>query len=64
MRLGGPGTPTMRRPRGLLTPRGPVFLLVLLILTLAAMWFWGRLSDQTPSSGARDEPPVDGFARA
>jgi hypothetical protein len=40
--LGGPAQPTMRRPRGLLTPRGPAFYLVLLMLTLAAIWFWAR----------------------
>jgi hypothetical protein len=31
----------MRRPHGLMTPRSPVFLLLLLVLTLAAIWFWG-----------------------
>jgi len=40
--LGRPGLPTMKRPRGLMTPRRPGFLLFLLVLTLAAMWFWGR----------------------
>jgi hypothetical protein len=40
--LGRPGTPTMKRPRGLMRPRSPGFLLLLLVLTLAAMWFWGR----------------------
>lgn len=36
-----PKLPTMRRPHGLMTPRKPSFLLVLLVLTLAAIWFWG-----------------------
>jgi len=40
--LGRTGPPTMKRPRGLMPPRGPGFLLLLLVLTLAAMWFWGR----------------------
>lgn len=30
----------MKRPRGLMTPRSPAFLLFLLVLTLVAMWFW------------------------
>jgi hypothetical protein len=34
------GLPTMKRPRGLMTPRSPAFLLFLLVLTLVAMWFW------------------------
>jgi hypothetical protein len=43
MRLfGGSGRPTMQRPRGLIPPRGPGFYLVLLLLTLAAIWFWSR----------------------
>jgi hypothetical protein len=37
----GPRLPSMRRPHGLMTPRSPAFLLVLLVLTLAAIWFWG-----------------------
>lgn len=37
-----PGIPTMKRPRGLWTPRSPVLLLLLLVATLVAMWFWGR----------------------
>lgn len=40
--LGRSGLPTMKRPRGLLTPRSPGFLVFLLLLTLAAMWFWWR----------------------
>jgi hypothetical protein len=40
--LGGSGQPTMRRPRGLMTPRSPAVYLVLLVLTLAAIWFWSR----------------------
>lgn len=40
--LGRSGLPTMKRPGGLMKPRGPGFLLLLLVLTLAAMWFWGR----------------------
>ena len=39
--LGGTGLPTMRRPGGLMRPRGPVFLLFLLTLTLLAIWYWG-----------------------
>jgi hypothetical protein len=33
--------PSLLRPRGFMTPRSPAFLLVLLLLTLAAIWFWG-----------------------
>jgi hypothetical protein len=40
--FGRSGPPTMQRPGGLMKPRSPVFLLLLLVLTLAAMWFWGR----------------------
>jgi hypothetical protein len=40
--LGGSGQPTMQRPRGLMTPRKPAVYLVLLVLTLVAMWFWSR----------------------
>lgn len=40
--LGRTGRPTMQRPRGLITPRSPGFLLLLLVLTLAAMWLWAR----------------------
>jgi hypothetical protein len=32
----------MKRPGGLMMPRSPGFLLLLLVLTLAAMWFWWR----------------------
>lgn len=39
---GRTGLPTMRRPQGMMTPKGPGFLLLLLVLTLAAMWLWGR----------------------
>jgi hypothetical protein len=31
----------MQRPGGLLKPRSPVFLLLLLVLTLLAVWYWG-----------------------
>lgn len=34
------GLPTMQRPRGLMTPRSPVLYLVLLVVTVAAIWFW------------------------
>jgi len=40
--LGRPGIPTMKRPRGLWRPRSPALLLLLLVATLVAMWFWGR----------------------
>jgi hypothetical protein len=36
-----PPLPALKLPRGMMTPRSPGFLLVLLALTLAAMWFWG-----------------------
>jgi hypothetical protein len=32
----------MKRPGGLIRPRSPGFLLLLLVLTLAAMWLWWR----------------------
>jgi len=32
----------MKRPGGVWTPRSPAFLLLLLVLTLVAMWFWGH----------------------
>jgi hypothetical protein len=38
----GPRLPTIRHPRGIMAPRSPAFLLVLLVLTLAAIWFWGK----------------------
>lgn len=40
-RIGQPSIPTMRRPHGLMTPRGPGLYLFLLIATLVAIWFWG-----------------------
>jgi hypothetical protein len=33
--------------RGLIAPRGPAVLAVLLALTLAAMWFWWPASEPT-----------------
>lgn len=39
---GRTGLPTMRLPRGMMTPKSPGFLLLLLVLTLVAMWLWGR----------------------
>jgi hypothetical protein len=54
--LGGSGQPTMRRPRGLMTPRGPAVYLVLLVLTLAAIWFWSRQA--TPEKDPSAAPAV------
>jgi hypothetical protein len=39
--LGGSGLPTMQRPGGLMRPRGPIFLLFLLVITLLAIAYWG-----------------------
>jgi hypothetical protein len=38
----GPRPPSIRRPGGLMRPRSPAFLMLLLVLTLAAIWFWGK----------------------
>jgi len=40
-KLGEPSLPTMRRPGGLWAPRSPWLLIFLLVLTSAAIWFWG-----------------------
>jgi hypothetical protein len=31
----------MQRPRGLMTPRSPTLYVILLVVTLAAIWYWG-----------------------
>ena len=53
--------PSPRRPRGLITPRGPGVLGILLVLTLGAMLYWGRSREpgvssplMAPSDGAHD----------
>jgi len=40
-KLGEPSIPSMQRPRGLWVPRSPWLLLLLLLLTVGAIWFWG-----------------------
>lgn len=55
------GSPSLRRPHGLMAPRGPGILGILLVLTLGAMLYWGRAREPdvnspltAPSGGARD----------
>jgi hypothetical protein len=39
------GSPSLRRPGGLMTPRGPGVLAILLVLTLGAIFYWGGARD-------------------
>ena len=57
------GSPSLRRPGGLMAPRGPGVLAILLVLTLGAMLYWGRSREpdvssplMAPSDGAHDGP--------
>lgn len=43
------GALTPRRPRGLMTPRGPGVLAILLAVTLGAMLYWGARQPELPS---------------
>jgi hypothetical protein len=42
-KLGEPSIPSMKRPRGMMTPRSPWLLGLLLVVTVAAIWYWGSL---------------------
>jgi hypothetical protein len=55
------GSPSLRRPHGLMTPRGPGVLGILLVLTLGAIFYWGGAREPlpgpsltAPSQGAHD----------
>lgn len=55
------GSPSLRRPGGLMTPRGPGVLAILLVLTLGAIFYWGGAREPdvsapraAPSEDARD----------
>lgn len=57
------GSPSLRRPRGLMTPRGPRMLAVLLVVTLGLMLYFGgrrepalRAPVIAPPSTPPDEP--------
>lgn len=44
------GSPSLRRPHGLMTPRGPGVLGILLVLTLGAIFYWGGAREPDVSS--------------
>lgn len=57
------GNPPLRHPRGLMKPRGPSLLMVLLALTLGVMLYCGRAREvkmgvpgAAPSQRPDDEP--------